>query len=701
MHFGKKLLETRYEPWAFYYLDYSELKVILEQDANNDQLAALHHNTPSTTTLGRFTSSLRYSFRDTTLRFQTELDHQVNRVVLFFLRQQGVIADRISRLVEAEEPPSDLNEQLQSSATDLWHLIEYVDMNVTAIRKILKKHDRAVRGRRVLSNRYLFPTSQHHLELLPLLEYGGIDSMIQTVQDLWQDHALFLEVGGDVEDNGYGSTTNATLSVQNDSILRSILAARQNLQSTSEFVDMLAAQMLVSTEEETSQEGRLYEKRRLSNWLNFCSTFLHLTDYYVVAPGCGSYAAMMAGGDESLAGMIIGMNSVAALISTLIYSWWTSWSYRGPLICATTCQIVGDVVYALALPLGGSLRMVMLGRLISGFGSARALNRRYIADTFAPKERTAASAAFVTAGALGTSAGPALAAGLYALVPDASKSPYWRVENAPCWVMVVVWFIYLALIIRYFEEPERPDQEAKEGKTKIELSVHHDEVKGLVSERPTVNVFAQSTNADTETQPLWRNVPVMITFLIYFVLKFILESLLSSTAVLSGYYFNWNDGQSGSYLAVLGLLVLPANWVVARVAQRYDDRELIIAIEVCMLFGCLAILDYTTTYKATQYIFASCSIFVATNALEGPTMSLLSKSIPKYYRRGFWNVGLLATESGTLGRAVGDVILTMCGASGLQFILNNAFSAMSALSVVCILVTLYFYKSLSPREKDD
>ncbi len=44
--------------------------------------------------------------------------------------------------------------------------------------------------------------------------------------------------------------------------------------------------------------------------------------------------------------------------------------------------------------------MVIVGRYLNGFGSARAINRRYIADTFSRRERTAASAAFVTAGAL-------------------------------------------------------------------------------------------------------------------------------------------------------------------------------------------------------------------------------------------------------------------------------------------------------------
>jgi MFS family permease len=52
--------------------------------------------------------------------------------------------------------------------------------------------------------------------------------------------------------------------------------------------------------------------------------------------------------------------------------------------------------------------MVLIGRFLNGFGSARAINRRYIADTFSKADRTAASADFVTSGALGMAMGPAI-----------------------------------------------------------------------------------------------------------------------------------------------------------------------------------------------------------------------------------------------------------------------------------------------------
>ena len=686
MHFGKTLKTKLYEPWAEHYLDYSLLKDILEHEDVNLSSATTCGNDSSIFLSDQCSSlsvrGLGFSTRKTTLFFEAELGIEARKVVLFFLQQQGELASRVSELNDNEETGRDL----RKISEDLIHLIEFVELNITAVRKILKKHDRLLRGRRELMSRYMFRPLHSHSVIDPLCEYAGLDTLIEVVKTLWEKE---FEKGAELTENSH--------------MMNSVLYARNKLQTTSDFVDMLAAQMLL---EEVSVQRKIHRRRRISNWLNFLSTFLHLTDYYVVAPGCGSYAKLM-GGDESLAGLIIGMNSVAALISTLIYSWWTSWSYRRPLICAICCQIAGDVVYALALPLGGSLKLVMLGRLLSGFGSARALNRRYIADTFSPHERTAASATFVTAGALGTSFGPALAAGLYMVIPDDSRNQFWRVENSPCWVLAIVWCVYLVSVIIYFEEPEHSCDKTEEDTKRNVVSNKVDNIReGEINEKSKLlsnhaEVSLSRSVSENDHIPLWQNVAVMLTFLIYFVLKFILESLLSSTAVLTSYYFNWTDGQSGSYLALLGFLVLPANWVVARIAMRYDDRELILATEICMLLGCVGIIKYTSTYETWQYIFASIVIFIGVNALEGPTMSLLSKSIPMHYRRGFFNVGLLATESGTLGRAVGDVILTLCGSGGMQTILNYAFGAMSMFSVATITITLHFYNYLAPPERGE
>ena len=60
---------------------------------------------------------------------------------------------------------------------------------------------------------------------------------------------------------------------------------------------------------------------------------------------------------------------------TILYSWWTSHSYKAALVFASSCSILGNIFYALGLPFN-SLPMVMVGRLLNGFGSARSINRR-------------------------------------------------------------------------------------------------------------------------------------------------------------------------------------------------------------------------------------------------------------------------------------------------------------------------------------
>jgi len=104
-------------------------------------------------------------------------------------------------------------------------------------------------------------------------------------------------------------------------------------------------------------------------------------------------------------------------------------------------------------------------------------------------------------------------------------------------------------------------------------------------------------------------------------------------------------------------------------------------------------------YTPVQYVIGSIAIFIGTNALEGPTMSLLSKTIPKSWSRGIFNVGILATEAGTLGRAVGDVFLTACGSHGMGNLLNNTFGIMSVLSALTLGISIHFFDYLEPNEK--
>jgi len=76
------------------------------------------------------------------------------------------------------------------------------------------------------------------------------------------------------------------------------------------------------------------------------------------------------------------------------------YAFKAPLLLSCCLQLIGNIFYGAALGYM-SMPMLLLGRFLGGAGTAEAVNRRYIADVIPPRERTAASVAFVTATAVG------------------------------------------------------------------------------------------------------------------------------------------------------------------------------------------------------------------------------------------------------------------------------------------------------------
>ena len=64
-----------------------------------------------------------------------------------------------------------------------------------------------------------------------------------------------------------------------------------------------------------------------------------------------------------------------------------------------------------------------------------------------------------------------------------------------------------------------------------------------------------------------------VQLLIYFMLKYAMEILLSESSVVTTYYFNWDTSAVAIFLAILGLTVLPVNAVVGTyVTNWFEDR---------------------------------------------------------------------------------------------------------------------------------
>jgi len=80
----------------------------------------------------------------------------------------------------------------------------------------------------------------------------------------------------------------------------------------------------------------------LSQFLNLTSAFLYSVNYYIAAPTAADYAVIL-GCHPSMAGTLIGVSSISAIFSALLYSYMPLVSsYKLSLVCSSLLPIIGE-----------------------------------------------------------------------------------------------------------------------------------------------------------------------------------------------------------------------------------------------------------------------------------------------------------------------------------------------------------------------
>ncbi|OQR84467.1 Major Facilitator Superfamily (MFS) [Achlya hypogyna] len=654
--------------------------------------------------------------------FEKKLDAEIEKIVLFFLTKQGEFAQRLASFRQTQQTLASASEAqtIQGLADgyrkigeELVHLLHYVELNATGLRKILKKHDKNNKAHKITDNYISTRVDANVSHLQQLYHDEGISAIIATIRVALKDlQTLQAELGllpPAIEAPASESRTSRASRVsftpatkmersisETEPILNKISVARQRLHQSTRYAKTIAAQSLIFDSDLSEDEEEVVytafkaqKPSEFSRWLNMMSTFLYMTNYYIVAPTAGDYAELL-GGSAALSGIVVGMTPVSSMLSAVLYSWWANKSFKAPLLFSTGCLIVGNLLYALALTYN-SFAMVLVGRVLNGLGGARSINRRYIADNYSREERTVGSALFVTYSALGMSAGPAVAAALDYLPGMKIFGALVTVETSPGWLMFGVWSLYFVAIFVAFVEPDRSARDkimAERSRSVVALE------SGRTASASEHTPLTTRSASEPSLASLWKNVPVVTTLCIYVVLKLVLELLITSATGIVDWYFHWGSTSAGIFLAFLGLLMFPSNLLVGYLSYRYLDGELILYSEIFMLVGIIGIVVWATTYTVYQYVFGAIMIYVFTNVLEGVNMSLLSKTIPKSFARGTFNAGLLATEAGTLGRALGDGAVSLAGLHGMDHVLNDTFIPMALITLVMIFHTIRVYPQL-------
>ncbi|KAE9621057.1 putative SPX domain, major facilitator superfamily [Lupinus albus] len=692
--FGKKLKDRQIQEWQGYYINYKLMKKRVRQYAQQIELG---------------TQDRRHVLKD----FSRMLDNQIEKIVLFLLEEQGLLASRIEKLGEQhnalqDEPEirkiSELREAYRAVGQDLLKLLSFVEINAIGLRKILKKFDKRFGYR--FTDYYVKTRANHpYSQLQQVFKHVGLGAVVGAL-------SRNLHELQDRQGSSYLSIYDQPTLPLQDPVIDSIKAAVDRLTNSTNFLNFLGQHALIMQEElPTPSEEHVDDEsyQFMSLLLNLANTFLYMINTYIIVPTADDYSISL-GAAPTVCGIVIGAMAVAQVFSSVYFSAWSNKSYFRPLVFSSVVLFLGNILYALAYDLN-SIWVLLIGRLLCGFGSARAVNRRYISDCVPLRIRMQASAGFVSASALGMACGPALAGVLQ------TKFKIWKLtfnqDTLPGWVMAVAWVVYLIWLCINFKEPSHdteenhmPSQSNDEENGALEKGLNQ---PLLITSEDKVDEDADQDCDESEEAPEESRKPansfgsayrlltpsVKVQLLIYFMLKYVMEILLSESSVITTYYFNWTTSTVSIFLACLGLTVLPVNIVVGSyISNMFEDRQILLASELMVFIGVVLSFNIIFPYSQPQYIASGLLLFVSAEVLEGVNLSLLSRVMSSRLSRGTYNGGLLSTEAGTIARVIADATITLAGYLGESRLLNVTLIPSLFIAISSILATCYTYNSL-------
>lgn len=692
--FGKKLKDRQIQEWQRYYINYKIMKKRVRQYAQQ---------------INNGTLDRRHVLKD----FSRMLDNQIEKIVLFLLEQQGLLASRIAKLGEhqdavQQEPEinkiTELREAYRTVGQDLLKLLYFIEINAIGLRKILKKFDKRFGYR--FTDYYVKTRANHpYSQLQQVFKHVGLGAVVgalsRNLHELQDRQGSYLSI-----------YDQPSLPLQ-DPVVDSINAAVDRLSNSTNFLNFLAQHALIMQDELPAPTEEHVDDNRyhfMSLLLNLANTFLYMVNTYIIVPTADDYSTSL-GAAPTVCGIVIGAMAVAQLFSSVYFSAWSNRSYFRPLVFSSIVLFLGNILYALAYD-AHSIWILLIGRLFCGLGSARAVNRRYISDCVPLKIRMQASAGFVSASALGMACGPALA-GILQINFKIHKVTF-NQNTLPGWVMAIAWLVYLVWLWITFKEPSHfveedhtPQQSNNVDNSSLEKGLQQPLL--ISSSEDKVDEDGDQDYDDSEEAPEESRLPansigeayrlltpsVKVQLLIYFMLKYVMEILLSESSVVTTYYFNWSTSTVAIFLACLGLTVLPVNIVVGNyISNMFEDRQILMTSEIMVCIGVLLSFHIIFPYTEPQYICSGLLLFVSAEVLEGVNLSLLSRVMSSRLSRGTYNGGLLSTEAGTIARVIADATITLAGFLGESRLLNVTLLPSLFISVFSILATCYTYNSL-------
>uniref|UniRef100_M0ZYN9 SPX domain-containing protein n=1 Tax=Solanum tuberosum TaxID=4113 RepID=M0ZYN9_SOLTU len=211
-------------------------------------------------------------------------------------------------------------------------------------------------------------------------------------------------------------------------------------------------------------------------------------------------------------------------------------------------------------------------------------------------------------------------------------------DTLPGWVMAFAWLIYLIWLWISFREPAQEKDEVNNVPQNSNAAENDALERGVVQPLLLKSVGDEQDNegdqegdgseeAQEESRRPANSIveayrlltpSVKVQLLIYFMLKYAMEVLLSESSVVTTYYFSWSTSTVAIFLACLGLTVLPVNILVGSyISNIFEDRQILLASEIMVCLGILLSFQVIIPYSVPQYVCSGLLMFVSAEVLEG------------------------------------------------------------------------------------
>lgn len=200
---------------------------------------------------------------------------------------------------------------------------------------------------------------------------------------------------------------------------------------------------------EVSKGEKIYQ---MNIWLTLMHTFLFTMNGFIVQPSNPLYLARL-NASPFLTGIILGMTPLAAVVSTFGYSYLVNKGYRHTYYISLLSLICGNFLYSYADSVN-SVMVMATGRIFVGFGGARVVNRRYLIEQVPDRMIMHYSLLYVIMICLGMAAGPAIALVLFNIPEftltsiNLNFNPY----TNPGWICMALWVIFSFILLSLFDD---------------------------------------------------------------------------------------------------------------------------------------------------------------------------------------------------------------------------------------------------------